>query len=190
MRSGGLPAGSSRALRLDPFALPARYAAADAGADGHKRDVELHRERVVVRRAVGGMQMSLNMPVSNFLGVAMRVLPPSGDAQAAVALVLEHADPSLALPLFVSCDSTDLTEQWQSWSSVLGVPQIVDDLEGGWRQPFADNETLATAEPCSRRRRRSAMKRRRSSFLMRRGTGRLGAVIAVHNGEREIIARN
>ena len=52
MRSGGCPAGSSRALRLDPFALPVRFAASDAAADERVRHVELHRERVVVRRSL------------------------------------------------------------------------------------------------------------------------------------------
>ena len=57
MEAGGT-AGSGRALRLDPFALPVRFPAQDAGADGQMRQVELHRERVMVRRAVRGMRMS------------------------------------------------------------------------------------------------------------------------------------
>ena len=32
--SGGMPAGSSRALRLDPHALPVKFSASDARADG------------------------------------------------------------------------------------------------------------------------------------------------------------
>ncbi len=78
MRSGGLPAGSSRALRLDPFSLPARFAAIDAAADERVRHVELYRERVVVRRSLAGMRMALNMPVSAFAGVALRVTAGEG----------------------------------------------------------------------------------------------------------------
>src|SRR5215469_10766221 len=100
MRSGGMTAGSSRVERLDPFHLPARFAADDAAADERVRQVELYRERVVVRRSVAGMRMALNMPVSAFSGVAIRVLIGEGGAQAAVTL--EHKDPSLALPLFSS----------------------------------------------------------------------------------------
>ena len=81
MRSGGCPAGSGRALRLDPFALPVRYAASDAAADGRVRDIELHRERVVVRRSLAGMRMAINMPLSAFAGVGLRLggaaRPPS-----------------------------------------------------------------------------------------------------------------
>src|SRR5665647_3937256 len=93
MRSGGMPAGSSRSLRLDPFSLPARFAAIDAAADERVRHVELYRERVVVRRSLGGMRMALNMPVSAFTGVAIRVLAGESDAEASVSVTLEHKDP-------------------------------------------------------------------------------------------------
>ena len=36
--------GSSRELRLDPHALPTRFRAADANADGQVRLVEVHHE--------------------------------------------------------------------------------------------------------------------------------------------------
>ena len=65
MRSGGC-AGSGRALRLDPFGLPVRFSASDAAADGRMREVELHRERVVLRRSLHGMRMALNMPVASY----------------------------------------------------------------------------------------------------------------------------
>jgi hypothetical protein len=62
MRSGGC-AGSGRALRLDPSCLPVRFF---AGGAAEVRAVELHRERVVMRRALRGMRMALNMPVAAF----------------------------------------------------------------------------------------------------------------------------
>src|SRR5437588_12071821 len=52
---GAAPAGSGRALRLDPLALPVRFTASDARADERIRYVELNRERVVLRRAVRGI---------------------------------------------------------------------------------------------------------------------------------------
>ena len=47
--SGINPAGSSRALRLDPLSLPVSFNAHDTRADGGVRQIELHRERVVLR---------------------------------------------------------------------------------------------------------------------------------------------
>lgn len=191
MRSGGMSAGSSRALRLDPHALPVRYAAADARADGQERDIEIHRERVVVRRAVAGVRMAVNMPVAAFLGIALHMLPPDGECAAAVALVLEHKDPALRLPLHVSCDTDDLMAQWQAWSRVLGVPQLIGEIDGAVREAFDRMGSLGVAQPFVRRRRRSALRRRRPSILMRRAMGRVPAAASpVHRGEREIIARN
>lgn len=185
MRSGGNTAGSSRGLRLDPFALPVRYAASDEAADGREREIELHRERVVLRRSVGGMRMALNMPLSAFTGVTLRMQAEPG----AVAIVLAHKDPGLALPLSVTADADDAMADWRSWGEVLGLPLLVED-NGGAREAFARIGQLRIARPRPRRRRRSALKRRRPSILMRRLPGKLSAAAPVHRGEREIIARN
>lgn len=186
MRSGGCPAGSGRALRLDPFDLPVRFAASDAAADGRVRDIELHRERVVVRRSLAGMRMALNMPISAFAGVAIRVI---GGKDAAVAVVLAHKDPSLALPLFLSREADDAFTEWRSWARVLGLPLLVEE-EGAWREPFARIGQVGIEPPRPRRRRRSCLRKRRPSILMRRAPGKLTSTTPVHRGEREIIARN
>ena len=182
MRSGGCPAGSSRALRLDPFALPVRYAAGDGAADGGAREIELHRERVVVRRSLAGMRMALNLPVEAFAGVGLRLA--AGEA----AVVLAHKDPGLALPLFLSEEPDDVTAAWRSWGAVLGLPLLVEDEEG-WREPFERLGAIRVAAPRPRRRRRSALKRRRPTILMRRAPGRLSVETPVHRNEAEIIAR-
>ena len=104
--SGINPAGSSRALRLDPLSLPLSFHAHDTRADGGVRRIELHRERVVLHRAVKGMQMAINIRVSDFLGVALRGLD---DAQ---TLVLVHRDPSLSIPLCVSSDREETVSAW------------------------------------------------------------------------------
>ena len=152
MRSGGLPAGSGRALRLDPFALPVRFAASDAAADERVRHVELHRERVVVRRSLAGMRMALNMPVSAFTGVAIRLLP--GEAQASV--ILEHKDPALAVPLCVSAEADEALVQWRVWGNVLGLPLLIAEADGAFREPFARLGQLRVERPRPRRRRRSS----------------------------------
>ena len=98
MGLGKIPGGSSRALRLDPFTLPVRFAAHDAAADEATRHVELHRERVVLRRAVRGMRIKLNVPVAAFLGVAIRRAPDGSPGPDHSCIVLEH-------PLCRSCCS-------------------------------------------------------------------------------------
>jgi hypothetical protein len=165
--SGAAPAGSSRNLRLDPLSLPVRFDAHDPRADGYTRQIELHRERVVLRRAVRGMQMAINVRVSDFTGVALR---GNDEAQ---TLVLVHRDPSLSVPLLVSADGDDLAEAWAIWSEIFALPQ----LDEGARKPAA------------RRRRSNAIRTRRPKFLMRRRTA-MARESSVHRDEREIIARN
>ena len=155
-------------MRLDPLSLPLSFAAHDIRADGGVRQVELHRERVVLRRAVKGMRMAVNVRVSDFLGVALH---GSDDEQ---MLVLQHRDPSLSIPLCVSSDAEEIATAWQMWSEIFSLPQLQDQ----------------SREPAQRRRRRNAIRFRRSKFLMRRRVGALLNPANLYRGEREIIARN
>jgi len=64
-------------LRLDPLSLPVSFEAHDTRADGGVRQIELHRERVVLRRALHGIQMAVTVRVRDFLGVALRGINPA-----------------------------------------------------------------------------------------------------------------
>ncbi|WP_426436799.1 DUF6101 family protein [Bradyrhizobium genosp. P] len=167
--SGINSAGSSCALRLDPLSLPLSFHAQDVRADGGVRQIELHRERVVLRRAIKGMRMAVNVRVSDFLGIAVRGID---DAQ---MLVLVHRDPSLAIPLGTSADADEIAQAWQMWSDIFRLPQLTEQ---------------APREPAQRRRRRNAIRARRPKFLVRRRTGFRLNEASVHQGEREIIAQD
>ena len=167
--SGVNPAGSSRALRLDPLSLPVSFDAHDARADGGVRRVELHRERVVLHRAVHGMRMAINVRVRDFIGVALRGID---DVQ---MLVLVHRDPSLNIPLGVSSDHEEISAAWQMWSDIFALPQLPEDK---------------VREPAARRRRHNAIRARRPKFLVRRRGGDLLNPANIHQGEHEIIARD
>jgi hypothetical protein len=177
-------------LRLDPFALPVRYAARDSRADGEIRQIELDRDRVVLHRRVAGIPMNVGVPVAEFRGVSMRMLPPEGEEPAAVAVMLEHRDPALTVPVFVASDGSDAAAEWKSWARVLGLPLLVVEGDGALREPFRRMGGVALGTPSPRRRRRSALKRRRPSMPLRRKVRHTLAEPAVHRGEREIIARN
>jgi hypothetical protein len=166
--SGINPAGSSREQRLDPLSLPVSFNAHDVRADGNIRHIEIHRERVVLRRAVKGMRMAVNVRVSDFLGVALR------DVKNSQMLVLLHRDPSLTIPLCVSEDQDEIADAWLMWSELFSLPQLEDEAR----------------EPTARRRRRNAIRMRRPKFLMRRRIGALLNPANIFSGEREIVARN
>jgi hypothetical protein len=156
-------------MRLDPLSLPLRFDAQDTRADGGVRRIELHRERVVLRRTVHGMQMAVNVRISDFLGVALRGLD---DAQ---MLVLVHRDPSLNIQLCVSSDAEEISTAWQMWSEIFALPQLPE---------------AKRSEPAVRRRRHNAIRARRPKFLVRRRGGDLLNPANIHQGEREIIARD
>jgi hypothetical protein len=138
-------------------------------ADGGVRQIELHRERVILRRAVSGMRMAVNVRVSDFLGVAARGLD---DAR---MLVLVHRDPSLSIPLCVSADPDEIETAWQTWSEIFALPRLTE---------------VKVRAPAQRRRRHNAIRARRPKFLVRRRAGGLLNPAAVYQGEREIIARH
>ena len=192
METGGIPpAGSGRALRLDPFALPVRYPAKDSGADGQVRQVELHRERVVLRRAVRGMRMKLGLPVSAFRGVALRLAPADGDQPAAVTLTLDHNDDALCVPLYAASDSDNIAAIWKAWGRVLrsaaaGRRKRRRCARGCCAALAPSRMTIRSRAAAAARR----IKRRRPSILLRRKPGRRIDGAPVHRGEHEIIARN
>ncbi len=190
METGRIAAGSSRTLRLDPFSLPVRFEAADETADERRRVVDLHRERVVVRRCVGGMRMALNLPVSAFRGIAIRLMQRGDEPPSAIDVVLEHGDPALSLPLFSSETPDEIVAEWQTWGRVLGLPLLVAERDGSLREPFARLGSVLVEAPARRRRRRTTISRRRPSIRMRRRAARLPDTPMVHRGEREIIARD
>ena len=168
--TGGVnPAGSGRTLRLDPHSLPVSFDAHDTRADGGIRHIELHRERVVLRRAVSGMRMAINVRVRDFLGIARR---GPDDAQ---TIVLVHRDPSLSIPLCVSSDHSEIEMALQLWSEIFALPQLLEDT---------------APEPAPRRRRHNAIRTRRPGFLVRRRLGDLLNPAGHYRGEREIIARD
>ena len=203
MEAGRFAAGSGRAelphrgnamgfsRKLDPFSLPVRFTAPDEAADERLRVVDLHRERVVLRRSVRGVRMALNLPVAAFRGVAIRmVFADAETAPTSIAVVLEHGDPALSFPLFSANECDDIVAEWQSWGRVLGLPLLIAETDGSLRDPFARVGALRVQAPTWRRRRRSAIARRRPSRLLRRRAGSLSATPVVHRDEHEIIARN
>src|SRR5277367_3461657 len=182
MSAGGAkPAGSSRTLRLDPLALPVQFRAADASADEQVRLVEVHHEGVVVRRSVRGVAIAVSLPVSAFLGVAIRLFAPDQTGGARVAVILEHRDPALSIPLFTATDSLDVLAEWQTWARIFALPMMVADEGGTLSEPFPMMGAVRVDKPSARKRRRGAIARRRPRILLRRKPGRRrGGDTAVH----------
>jgi hypothetical protein len=177
-------------VRLDPRNLPVRFAADDVSADGRMRMVEIDRERVLLMRSVRGVRMRLNLPLESFLGVAVRLIAPQPHAAAAIAIVLEHRDANLSVPLHVADDSGDLVADWQLWGAILRKKLLVADSDGSLREPFETIGGVAFGKTGLRRLRRTPLGKRRPKIFRRRVCARSLDGMPVHTGEREIIARD
>jgi hypothetical protein len=137
-----LPAGSSRAERLDPISLPLRFAP-DAGSAGTDvRAIELHTDHVVLLRALAGGKMTISLPLSSYYGVAIRLQPPTRAEHGCAAIVLEHPDPQFSVTLNRAADVRDIASQWQCWGQALELPLLVVDSDGSLREPFASNGSI------------------------------------------------
>ncbi|MFD1704398.1 DUF6101 family protein [Methylopila henanensis] len=182
-------AGTGSAGRLDPFALPIRFAAPDAAADGGERRVTLDAERVVVDRKVRSMSMRIAVPLNAFSGVAVRVAPGEKPECDRVEVVLAHRDRALDVPLHESTPDGDGLAEWKSWGRALKLPLLVEELDGRRSTPSAMLGLVEVRRPRPRRR-HSLLAGRRPRFLAKRRTGKLSGEAKVNRGEREIIARN
>ena len=170
--SGDHPAGSGRAMRLDPPFMPLSFYAPDLNADGRVRQVELHRERIVLRRSLHGMRMAISMPVGDFAGLVRR------SERNDHTLVLAHrGDPALSVPLLVTADAHELDAAVRIWCLFFALPEIADDAG-------------PAPSPAPRRRRHNAVKWRRPRALLRRQRGGAIAAMTVHRDACEIIARD
>lgn len=190
MLGGANPAAASRHARLDPLALPVRFTASDAVADGRERLVEIDHNRVLVRRRVRGMAIRLNVPIHAFRGVSVQLASLDGSDADWVLVRLEHRDPALSVQLFAGPDDADVIAEWQLWARVLGLPLLVADLTGDLSEPFPRIGALKLQESAPRRRRRNIIRRRRPMMPLRRRAGGGLHMQPVYRGEREIIARN
>jgi len=171
------------------IAWPLQLVDTDGGADDHIRSVELHHDRLVMRRRVAGTPMRLELPLADYAGIAVRLLDPYGDDEG-ISLVLEHEDPALAVTLYSAGHADDVVAQWRRWSAELGRPMLMTHADGRLEPAYPMLGRLTVAEDKPRRRRRGALKGRRPTVYRRRAAGRPLTGQAVHRGECELFARD
>ncbi|MBH0236957.1 DUF6101 family protein [Methylobrevis albus] len=180
--TGAATAYAVRAQRLDPQALPARFTMPAGGSDAA---VYLDRRGVVVKRRLSGLPLTLSLPISAFEGISVRIEPEGVDGLVA-HVELTHRDPDLTLPLMVTRDMEEAALDWESWSSILGLPMLLTETDGQNR--VVGGEAKVRIEAPKPRRRRAALQNRRPRFLARRKPGHSRPMPVIEG--TEIIARN
>lgn len=184
--AGNAREGSSHLFRLDPLRLPVSFTAADPAADGGSRRIGISRGGVELRRIVRGVQMRVQLPFSEFKGVAVRVLAPGG-SEPMIFLSLEHHDDALSVLLQATEDSDECAASARKWSRVTGLPILIAGNDGRLLNPASMRRTAAAN---LRRKRRSALRNRRTTVRLRSQRAASTIRSSVHKGEHEIIARN
>jgi hypothetical protein len=174
-------------FRLDPNALPVRYSARLAGRHAAGvATIALDRGMARIRRAAPAGDMTLEVPVADYEGVAVRMAAVDG-AALSVVVELRHRDAGLTLPLVVADDPADVVADWQGWARALNLPLLVVEQNGAVTRPVDRMGALNVARPRPRRR-HSFFAGRRPRFLTRRKVGRPGVAEVIAG--REIIARD
>lgn len=169
-------------------AWPVAFETTDAEADGRLRRIELHADRVVLRRRIGGLPLREEVAYRLYRGLAIALMDPQGDDES-IAVVLVHDDPALSLTLYSAPHTDDVVAEWRGWSQLLGLPMLVADATGTLGAAYPTLGRLTVGTTGERRRRRSALRHRRPSMFRLRAAGRPGPAQPVHRGERELSAR-
>ena len=173
-------------VRLDPFSLPHRFRY-DTGVDPRSGEpmgpaavfLEKHMASIC-RHLPSGIPMAMRLPMAAFEGVAVRMVPETigadgaGDGDGIAVVELMHRDPQLSLPLTMASDLAEVVADWKAWARVLGLPMLIVEVDGSWREieTRIGQVVVGRARP---RRARSVMNGRRPRFLTRRKTGRMPA---------------
>jgi hypothetical protein len=171
--------GAARGLHL-------AWEVADLRSDGGSRRIDILDHDVQIERSVAGVKMRLAIPFTLFEGVALDILPSDAEGGLRFLVRLLHEDKDLEVLLYEAEDDRDITAAWQFWAGRLGLPLLMSDGEGGYREPFPRLGPMIVGRPRPRRV-PAHLAKRRPRFLVRRRTGRLADAAMVHSG-REIIA--
>lgn len=124
-------------LDADPFNLPQHVAVKATGltqrALGFIRFATVYRDAVTAYDSspiLGRFEWS--EPITDYEGVALRILPCDTQAKVFVAVVeLSHRlDPTHSLVVYAGEDGVDASARWRSWGRVLNLRLLIEDREG------------------------------------------------------------
>jgi hypothetical protein len=164
--------------------MPRSFAAPDPRADGHRRVVHLDCDNVAIARVVSGVFMNVTVPTRAYRGVMLRIAGARKDGFS-YEIRLVHADPDLCLPLVETNDDWNVEAEWRLWARALGLPALVERVEGLDETDRPMFGQIAVCPPAPRRRGK-AITSRRARFLTRRKVGRPELCVPVGKGAREL----
>lgn len=179
--------GEGRAVRPDPFHLPARVDYRGLARAGYTdQTAVIGPEGVMIRRITGaGVPLYVSVPLSAYRGIVLAVEEEGGLER--FTLRLDHASRELAVPLLEAADTDDIVADWQAWGRMLARPLFLEEPDGELRAPHERLGGLVVKRPRARRVNRFFAERR-PKMLCRRKPG--GPARGPVHRETEIIARD
>jgi hypothetical protein len=171
---------------LDSARHSVQFSSAEAADLAARVPNEADRLLAATRR-LGQAAARIILPLADYRGVAIRIVPGASEDEDRVAVVLSHAAPAQEVLLFEADDDENVIAEWRLWATMLGLPLLMEGLDGRTVAAETRLGEVDVARPRPRRR-HSYLSARRPRFLSRRRASKMPLVPFVHHDEREIIA--
>lgn len=137
----------------------------------NKSDVRIDPDKVLIRRDMGGLPLTLTVPLGSYSGIAAKVSVNEMSGKLDYQVILLHRDHALSIPLYMSTDMELTADHWEAWSNVLMLPLLTLDSDGTCKLARLGLNTCSQGEALPRRKLR-ALTERRPRFLVMRKTGK------------------
>ncbi len=137
----------------------------------NRSDIRIDPDKVLIRREMGGLPLTLTVPLGSYSGIAAKILVNEINNELEYQVMLLHRDHALSIPLFVSQDMEQTADYWEEWSDALHLPLLTIDSDGTSKLARLGLNTCSRGEPLPRRKLR-ALTGRRPRFLVDRETGK------------------
>jgi hypothetical protein len=174
-----------RVVKFDSARLPFQFNSLEAAELADRAPEEADRLLAALR--IGDAAAKIVLPLADYRGVAIRIVPGPTEDDDRVAVVLSHTSAAQEVLLYEAGDDENVIAEWRLWGTTLGLPLLMEGLDGRTIAAETKLGEVDVARPRARRR-HSYLSGRRPRFLMRRRTGKLPLVPFVHRDEYEIIS--
>ena len=144
--------------------------AVDARADGAVRDISFGREKIIIRRRLGGVDMKVDVPTNAYRGVVLSLVETTV-GRTYYRISLAHRDPELAVVLEEAQDDRDIVAEWKAWANLLCLPKLIEREAGVLVSEELRLGVVALGRGWKLRRRGASLSKRRPRQPLRRKVG-------------------
>ncbi|GHB22113.1 hypothetical protein GCM10007094_07830 [Pseudovibrio japonicus] len=137
----------------------------------NRSDIRIDADKVLIRRDMGGLPLTLTVPLGSYSGIAAKVSVNEMSGELDYQIILLHRDHALSIPLYLNTDMDLTADHWEAWSNALALPLLTLDDDGTCKLARLGLSACSQGEALPRRKLR-ALTERRPRFLVVRKTGK------------------